>query len=394
MTVSIDTDLVTPLAAYLRLRDGAAARRSCSSRSTRDGSAAIRSSAAAIASSRSRRPSAPTSRSSATSATTTSRSSSRRCRCPQTGLTSRRAGSSSPTSSCASTTSPARPTCCTATRRRSPTRSPARRAVDRRAGAGSGRDGARPRPRRARAPASRAAQEHIRRGDAFQIVLSQRAERPTDGVPARRLPRAPAHQPVAVPLPARARRPRTRRLVARDARQGRRTARASLNPIAGTTERGDGDAERLLTLGEGSRRARDARRPRPQRPLARLRAGHGQGRALPRARALLARHAPRLGGRRRAADGRDAVRRAAGDVPGRHRLRRAEGARDADHLRARGLPSRHLRGRRRLPRCPGVGARHVHRDPHRRPARRPRATCRPAAGSSPTPTRPPSTRSA
>ena len=29
--------------------------------------------------------------------------------------------------------------------------------------------------------------------------------------------------------------------------------------------------------------------------------------------------------------------------------RRAEGARDADHLRARGLPARHVRGRRRLP---------------------------------------------
>ena len=67
-------------------------------------------------------------------------------------------------------------------------------------------------------------QEHIRRGDAFQIVLSQRAERPTIGVPARRLPRAPAHQPVAVPVPARARRPRARRLVARDAREGRGTA--------------------------------------------------------------------------------------------------------------------------------------------------------------------------
>ena len=38
--------------------------------------------------------------------------------------------------------------------------------------------------------------------------------------------------------------------------------------------------------------------------------------------------------------------------------------------------------------------RHVHRDPHRAPAGRARATCRRAAGSSPTPTRRPSTRSA
>ena len=43
---------------------------------------------------------------------------------------------------------------------------------------------------------------------------------------------------------------------------------------------------------------------------------------------------------------------------------------------------------------PGRGARHVHRDPHDRPARRRRAACRRARGSSPTPTRPPSTRSA
>ena len=40
-------------------------------------------------------------------------------------------------------------------------------------------------------------------------------------VGARPLPRAPARQPVAVPLPARARRPRARRLLARDARQVR-----------------------------------------------------------------------------------------------------------------------------------------------------------------------------
>ena len=64
-------------------------------------------------------------------------------------------------------------------------------------------------------------QEHIRRGDAFQAVLSQRAERRDLGQPARRLPRTAPHQPVAVPLPARARRARARRLVTRDARQGR-----------------------------------------------------------------------------------------------------------------------------------------------------------------------------
>ena len=63
--------------------------------------------------------------------------------------------------------------------------------------------------------------QHIRRGDAFQVVLSQRAERPTGATPLARLPRPAPDQPVAVPLPARARRPRSRRLLARDARQGR-----------------------------------------------------------------------------------------------------------------------------------------------------------------------------
>ena len=88
-----------------------------------------------------------------------------------------------------------------------------------------------------------------------------------------------------------------------------------------------------------------------------------------------------------------AVRPAARDVPGRHRLRRAEGAGDADHLRARGLPARAVRGRCSLL-APGRAARRVHRDPHDRPPRRRRATSRPAPGSSPTATRAPSTRNA
>ena len=90
------------------------------------------------------------------------------------------------------------------------------------------------------------AKRHIRAGDAFQIVLSQRARAADAGVRDRPLPLAPARQPVAVPLPARARRPGARRLLARDARQGRERDRASLNPIAGTTHPGEGDAERLL----------------------------------------------------------------------------------------------------------------------------------------------------
>jgi anthranilate synthase component 1 len=91
----------------------------------------------------------------------------------------------------------------------------------------------------------RRVQEHIRAGDAFQVVLSQRAERPTQASPTglyralRRINPSPylfllelgdvaligSSPETLVKL------------------QGRR---ASLNPIAGTAPRGVGDAERLL----------------------------------------------------------------------------------------------------------------------------------------------------
>ena len=65
------------------------------------------------------------------------------------------------------------------------------------------------------------------------------------GEPARRVPRAPPREPVAVPLPARARRvalvgSSPERLVACE------NGQASVCPIAGTTAAGEGDAERLL----------------------------------------------------------------------------------------------------------------------------------------------------
>jgi len=92
----------------------------------------------------------------------------------------------------------------------------------------------------------RRAQEHIRAGDAFQIVVSQRAERPTSAS-ALELYRAlrrvnPSPYLFLLELDGVAlvgSSPET--LVKADGR------RASLNPIAGTTERGPGDAERLLT---------------------------------------------------------------------------------------------------------------------------------------------------
>jgi len=89
------------------------------------------------------------------------------------------------------------------------------------------------------------AKEHIRAGDAFQIVLSQRAERPTSASALelyRSLRRVnPSPYLFLLELDGLAlvgSSPET--LVKAEGRN------ASLNPIAGTTRPGDGDAERLL----------------------------------------------------------------------------------------------------------------------------------------------------
>ena len=187
----------------------------------------------------------------------------------------------------------------------------------------------------------------------------------------------------------------SRSSAARRRRSSSARARApTLNPIAGTIAPGEGDAEALLSS-EKDRAEHVMLVDLGRNDLSRVCVpGIGARRAVPGARALLARDASRLGGRRRAARRRHAVRAAARELPRRHRLRRAEGARDADHLRARGPPARHLRGRRRL-RLPGRAASST------RASRSARSccatasrTCRRAAASSPTPTRRPSTRSA
>ena len=91
----------------------------------------------------------------------------------------------------------------------------------------------------------RKAKEHIEAGDVFQVVLSQRAERPTTASPLelyRALRRVnPSPYLFLLELDGLAligSSPET--LVKLEG------TRASLNPIAGTTERGPGDAERLL----------------------------------------------------------------------------------------------------------------------------------------------------
>jgi anthranilate synthase component 1 len=93
--------------------------------------------------------------------------------------------------------------------------------------------------------AVQAAKEHIRAGDAFQIVLSQRAERPTtaNAVELYRTLRRVNPSPYLFLLELGGlaligSSPET--LVKAEGR------RASLNPIAGTTRPGPGDAERLL----------------------------------------------------------------------------------------------------------------------------------------------------
>jgi anthranilate synthase component 1 len=90
-----------------------------------------------------------------------------------------------------------------------------------------------------------AAKEHIRAGDAFQVVLSQRAERPTSAsaIELYRTLRRVNPSPYLFllelgELALIGSSPET--LVKADGR------RASLNPIAGTTRPGPGDAERLL----------------------------------------------------------------------------------------------------------------------------------------------------
>ena len=92
----------------------------------------------------------------------------------------------------------------------------------------------------------RVAKEHIRRGDAFQIVLSQRAERPTGSSPLtlyralRRVNPSPYLflLELGPDLALVGSSPETLVKLSGE--------RASLNPIAGTTGVEDGDAERLL----------------------------------------------------------------------------------------------------------------------------------------------------
>jgi anthranilate synthase component 1 len=121
------------------------------------------------------------------------------------------------------------------------------RALDEPASTGRSAGRTRRLPERKRYETSvRAAKDHIRAGDAYQIVLSQRAERETD-VSAlalyrslRRINPSPYHFLLELgEIALVGSSPET--LVKLEGR------RASVNPIAGTTEPGTGDAEELLS---------------------------------------------------------------------------------------------------------------------------------------------------
>ena len=189
--------------------------------------------------------------------------------------------------------------------------------------------------------------EYIRAGDAFQVVLSQRAERKTSAS-ALQLYRAlrrvnPSPYLFLLELDGIAligSSPET--LVKCE------DGRASLNPIAGTTEPGEGDAERLL----------DSEKDRAEHVMLVDLGRNDLSRACRPGSVRVARfleperfsHVTHLVSEvtGELQDRHDAVPAPARLLPRGHRLRCAQGARDADRLGAGALPPRPLRRRRRL----------------------------------------------
>ena len=225
----IATDLLTPLGAYLRLREGAPRARSCSSRSSAAGSGGTRSSAAARGSSASTRPRRSASRSSATSATTSSRGSSRRCRSPTTGPGFDESRFVVPELLVRfdHARGVAEVLVGDPARRRALLDGPAAGRAARHRHARR----AAPLPRARRAPAPRRAREGAHPRGRRLPGRDRAARRAADlGVGVRALPRAPPGESVSVSLPARARRRRARRQLAGDGRQVRGHARAARQP--------------------------------------------------------------------------------------------------------------------------------------------------------------------
>ena len=230
--------------------------------------------------------------------------------------------------------------------------------------------------------------EYTHAGDAFQVVPSQRFTAPAtvEAFSIYRGLRTVNPSPYMYFLEFE-RLPDRRRL-ARAAGQGQRPARRDAPdrrhlPARGERGGGPGAGRGPARRPEGARRARDARRPRPQRPRPRLRVRHRQRRRVHGGRDLLARLPHRQPGLGDPARGDHGDGRAAGDAAGRDPLRGAEGAGDADHRRARAAQALLLRRRDRLPRAsPATSTRRSTSAP--RWSRTASSTCRRAAARSPT----------
>ena len=218
--------------------------------------------------------------------------------------------------------------------------------------------------------------EHIRAGDAFQVVLAQRFEVETtvDALDLYRVLRATNPSPYMYLLRFAGR--ETPFDVVGSSPEALVTVTgtsAVVHPPAGTRPRGATEEEdvRLAEglLADPKERAEHVMLVDLARnDLGRVCVpGHGRGARLHARGALQPRHAPGLDGRRRGRRRARRARRLRRDLPGRHRLRGAQAAGDGDHRVARADPPGALRRHRRLRRRQ---RRHGHgdRDPHRRAA--------------------------
>ena len=245
-------------------------------------------------------------------------------------------------------------------------------------------------PAKASSPRWRRRKEYIRAGDIFQVRAVAAPERAVPGAPGRRVPRAALAESVAVHVLPRLRRHPGRRRLAGDPGAPAATARVTVRPIAGTRPRGATPEEDAALEAELLADPKERAEHLMLIDLARNDVGRiaETGRCkvdrAVRDRALLHVHAHRQRtSKGTLKDGMSYARRAARDVPGRHRQRRAEGPRDGmiDELEP---IKRGIYGGA----CGYLGwhgdMRHRDRDPHRRDQGRHACTCRPAPASSPT----------
>ncbi len=150
------------------------------------------------------------------------------------------------------------------------------------------------------------AKEYIRAGDVYQVVPSQRWSARGAGRRVLDLSRPADRQPEPVHVLPRLRGLRAGRRLARVARQGQRPPRRAAadrrHAAACPHDRGGRRArQEPARRREGARRARDAGRPRPQRPRPGLRVRLRERRRADGRRDVLPRHAHRQLGLRHAA---------------------------------------------------------------------------------------------